>query len=82
MKTQKLFWPRKKAQKYVNGWIHIEIRQQNESHRLYNVYVGYGDKALTLHTMAHESLDAVESCVCRIIEMNPNWLPHITRETY
>jgi hypothetical protein len=71
-----------RARRHVKGFIRIEIRQQNETHRLYNIYIAYGDKAFELHSMAHESIEEAESTVCRIIEMNRDCLPIISRETY
>jgi len=81
-KMKKSLYPLERARRHVNGFIRIEIRQQNETHRLYNIYVAYGDKAFELHSMAHESIEETESTVCRIIELNRDWLPIITRDLY
>ena len=61
--------------------IQIEIRQQNESHQLFNVYVGYNKKPPQLHSMAL-TYEEAESLGFRIIQMNPDYLPKITIDKF
>ena len=62
--------------------IQIEIRQQNENVRLYNVYVGYNHKPLMLHTMALKSREEVCDLGFRIIELNKGLIPEISWNTF
>jgi hypothetical protein len=62
--------------------IQIEIRQQNENVRLYNLYVGYNNKPLQLHSMALTSKEDCRDLGFRIIEMNKGLIPQISWITY
>ena len=61
--------------------IKIEIRQQNEEVQLYNVYVGYDDKPVQLHSMAL-SFDESQRLGFTIIRMNPDCMPKILVDKY
>jgi hypothetical protein len=56
--------------------IQIEIRQQNESVQLYNVYVGYNKKYPQLHSMAL-SYEEAERLAFNIIKANQDYKPEI-----
>jgi hypothetical protein len=60
----------------------IEIRQQNENKQLFNLYLGFNNRPLTLHTMAIESKDEARLVAFAIIEMNKNIIPQITWITF
>ena len=61
--------------------IQIEIRQQNETCNLHNVYVGYDNKSLQLHTMAL-SLDESKLLALDIIIANNDCKPEILIDTF
>jgi hypothetical protein len=60
------------------GTIQIEIRQQNENVRLYNLYIGFDDKPMILHSMALTSRDEARCVGFSIIELNKGLIPQIT----
>jgi len=61
--------------------IQIEIRQQNENVRLFNVYVGYNNKPLMLHSMALSQTEGFR-IVRKFIEMNKGLITQISWERY
>ena len=61
--------------------IQIEIRQQNENCQLYNLYVGYDNKPIQLHSMAL-SFEEAENLGFRVIQMNPKLIPQIIIDKY
>jgi hypothetical protein len=62
--------------------LQIEIRQQNENVRLYNLYVGFNRKPLMLHTMALKTKDEARILGFTIIELGKGLIPEITWVTY
>ena len=61
--------------------INIEIRQQNENVQQYNVYVGYDNRPLQLHSMAL-TYDEAQILGFAIIKMNPDCIPKIVIDKY
>jgi hypothetical protein len=62
--------------------LQIEIRQQNENVRLYNLYLGFNGHTPMLHTVAIETKDEARTIGFHIIEMCRGLIPQITWETY
>jgi len=61
--------------------IQIEIKQQNETCELHNVYVGYNNKYPQLHSMAL-SMDESKILSFDIIRANKDCKPEILIDTF